>query len=66
MKIAVVGGGIVGLSTAFELSNRGYNVHVFDPNPASGASHFAGGMLAPRSRSTVPTRPVVSVDEARR
>lgn len=47
MKIAVVGGGIVGLSTAFELSARGHNVHVFDPNPASGASYFAGGMLAP-------------------
>ncbi|MHC9549425.1 glycine oxidase ThiO [Corynebacterium diphtheriae] len=47
MKIAVVGGGIVGLSTAFELSSRGHSVHVFDPNPASGASHFAGGMLAP-------------------
>ncbi|MHC9633952.1 FAD-dependent oxidoreductase, partial [Corynebacterium diphtheriae] len=34
MKIAVVGGGIVGLSTAFELSSRGHSVHVFDPNPA--------------------------------
>lgn len=47
MKIAVIGAGIVGLSTALTLADRGHRVTVYDPAPASGASHHAGGMLAP-------------------
>lgn len=47
MKVAVIGGGIIGLSTALTLADRGHHVTVFDPQPASGASHHAGGMLAP-------------------
>lgn len=45
----VVGAGIVGLATAWELSKRGVAVTVLDPSPASGASHAAAGMLAPIS-----------------
>lgn len=48
LRIAVAGAGIVGLSTAFELSSRGHRVTVFDPNlPGRGASWAAAGMLAP-------------------
>ena len=48
--ITVVGGGIIGLTTAFELTERGQRVRVYDPTPGecgTGASYFAGGMLAP-------------------
>ena len=48
--ITVVGGGIIGLITAFELTERGQQVRVYDPTPGecgTGASYFAGGMLAP-------------------
>lgn len=43
----VIGAGIIGLTTAFELQERGFAVTVIDPDPASGATHYAGGMLAP-------------------
>ena len=47
MIISVVGAGIIGLTTALTLADRGHSVTVHDPAPASGASHHAGGMLAP-------------------
>lgn len=47
MNISIVGAGIVGLSTALTLADRGHEVTVHDPAPASQASHWAGGMLAP-------------------
>lgn len=47
MNIDVVGAGIIGLTTALTLADRGHTVTVHDPDPASGASHHAGGMLAP-------------------
>ncbi len=46
--IAVVGAGIIGLSIAFELAERGAVVRVFDrAEPARAASWAAAGMLAP-------------------
>lgn len=47
MNIDVVGAGIIGLATALTLADRGHTVTVHDPEPTSGASHHAGGMLAP-------------------
>ena len=35
------------MTTALTLADRGHTVTVHDPAPASGASHHAGGMLAP-------------------
>lgn len=46
----IVGAGIIGLSTAFELTRRGVDprqIALVDPAPASGATNVAGGMLAP-------------------
>ena len=43
----IIGAGVIGLATAVELAARGHEVTVLDPAPASGATHFAGGMLAP-------------------
>ncbi len=46
-SVAVVGGGVIGLSCAWRAAAAGFDVIVHDPVPARGASHVAGGMLAP-------------------
>ena len=46
-EVAVVGGGVVGLSVAARLAKDGRGVTVIDPAPASGATGVAAGMLAP-------------------
>lgn len=48
-RVAVIGGGIVGLAAAWEAARRGHSVTVIDPDPGSGATHAAAGMLAPVS-----------------
>ncbi|NYE95044.1 glycine oxidase [Psychromicrobium silvestre] len=45
--VAVIGAGVIGLSIAWELQRAGHSVLVVDPEPASGASFAAAGMLAP-------------------
>jgi glycine oxidase len=52
-RVAVVGGGIIGLAVAAELAGRGADVTVFDPEPdgRDGAWHVAAGMLAPGGES---------------
>ncbi|APT92306.1 oxidoreductase [Corynebacterium phocae] len=45
--VIVIGSGIVGLASAFELQLAGHQVTIIDPSPISGATHHAGGMLAP-------------------
>lgn len=47
--VAVVGGGVIGLAIAWRAARAGHTVTVHDPNPGSGASWVAGGMLAPLS-----------------
>lgn len=47
VDVNIIGAGLVGLTTAVELAHHGYSVRVIDPAPASGATHHAGGMLAP-------------------
>ncbi|MEL6286340.1 MAG: FAD-dependent oxidoreductase [Pseudomonadota bacterium] len=47
-RIAIVGGGIIGLSIASVLGERGYAVTIYDPNGfGRGASWAAAGMLSP-------------------
>ncbi|HEY9180838.1 MAG TPA: FAD-dependent oxidoreductase, partial [Candidatus Baltobacteraceae bacterium] len=49
-EVVIIGGGIIGLSVAFELAARGAAVRVFDlAEPAKAASWAAAGMLAPRT-----------------
>ncbi len=45
--LAVVGGGVIGLSVAWRAAAAGFEVTLFDPAPGRGASWVAGGMLAP-------------------
>lgn len=47
-QVHVVGGGVIGLTTAWELSRNGHEVTVVAPSPGrDGASWVAAGMLAP-------------------
>lgn len=43
----VVGGGVIGLTTAFRLASRGLAVTLFDPSLGHGATWAAAGMIAP-------------------
>lgn len=52
MHTVIVGAGIIGLATAFELRARGVEVTIIDPAPGLGASHAAAGMLAPTAETT--------------
>ena len=47
-KVIVIGGGIVGLSTAYYLLQEGHEVSVIDKGQiTSGASHVNAGYLTP-------------------
>jgi glycine oxidase len=45
--VVMVGGGAIGLASAWRLAQRGAAVTVVDPDPGGGASSVAAGMLAP-------------------
>ncbi|MEU5684413.1 glycine oxidase ThiO [Streptomyces venezuelae] len=44
--VLIVGGGIIGLVTAWRTAQRGLSVAVVDPEPGGGAAQVAAGMLA--------------------
>lgn len=56
-----VGGGVIGLSSAWEAAQRGIRVAVVDPAPGHGASWVAAGMLAPVSETTFGEEDLVRV-----
>ncbi|GAA2005297.1 glycine oxidase [Nakamurella flavida] len=47
MRLAIVGGGVIGLTVAWRAADAGHHVTVHDPDPGRGSSWVAGGMLAP-------------------
>lgn len=49
VDVAVIGGGIVGLGIAWEAIRRGHTAAVMDPDPGTGATQAAAGMIAPAS-----------------
>jgi glycine oxidase len=48
-----VGGGIIGLASAWRLAQQGAKVTVFDPEPGGGASTVAAGMLSPVTEASM-------------
>ncbi|ESZ70053.1 glycine oxidase ThiO [Mesorhizobium sp. L103C105A0] len=63
MKVLVKGGGVAGLTAAFEFAARGAAVTVAETRPALGgnASWFAGGMLAPWCERESAEKPVLDL-----
>lgn len=51
-QVVVAGGGVVGLSIAWQTAVRGLGVTVIDPQPGTKASWAAAGMLAPVTEVT--------------
>lgn len=48
MKIGIIGGGIIGLSSAYYLTQSGHEVTIIDPSDLSdGCSHGNAGMIVP-------------------
>ena len=48
-KCLIVGAGIVGLSTAYELKKKGFDVTIVDNNKKGQSSRAAAGILFPLS-----------------
>ena len=68
MKVAVIGAGIVGVTTAYQLLRDGHEVTVIDrqPGPALECSHANGGYVAisqavPWSQPGVPTKTLLGL-----
>ncbi|GII90244.1 glycine oxidase ThiO [Sinosporangium siamense] len=57
--VLVLGGGIIGLSTAWRAARQGLTTTVVDPAPGRGATHAAAGMLAPVSEVTYTEEPLL-------
>ncbi|MGH3899241.1 MAG: glycine oxidase ThiO, partial [Pseudonocardiaceae bacterium] len=62
--VAVVGGGVIGLSCAWRAASAGFAVTVHDPAPGLGASHVAGGMLAPVTEAVPGEQEVLALGTA--
>lgn len=52
--VLIVGGGIIGLAIALELSQRGASVTILSKDFGAAASHAAAGMLAPQAEGLTP------------
>jgi glycine oxidase len=46
-RALVVGGGVIGLTSAYQLARAGWTVTLLDPSPGRGATWAAAGMIAP-------------------
>lgn len=64
MKVTVIGAGNVGLATTVTLAAAGHQVRLVDPAPASGATHHAGGMLAPAAEVVYQQDPLFPLMQA--
>jgi glycine oxidase len=66
VDVVIVGGGVIGLATAWRSLARGLRVTVVDPEPAGKASHVAAGMLTPVSELTYGEEPLLLLGLASR
>lgn len=62
VDVAVVGGGVVGLSIAWRAAQAGLSVALHDPEPGrGGATHAAAGMLAPAGEAHPCEEPLLAL-----
>ncbi|RFS85392.1 glycine oxidase ThiO [Actinomadura spongiicola] len=66
MEIVIVGAGVIGLATAWRTAAGGATVTLVDPEPASGATAVAAGMLTPVSELTYGEEPLLRLGLASR
>ena len=59
LDAVVIGGGVIGLSSAWRAAGRGLDVAVVDPAVGRGASWVAAGMLAPVTEAHFGEEPLV-------
>jgi glycine oxidase len=62
--VLVVGGGVIGLSSAWRLAQRGASVTVVDAVLAGAASGVAAGMLAPVTEARLGEAPLLALNRA--
>ena len=62
--VVVVGGGPIGLATAWRAAQRGQSVTLVDPAPGSGAAWIAAGMLAPVTEAHYGEEPLLGLNLA--
>jgi glycine oxidase len=66
MQVIIVGGGVIGLATAWRSLVGGLSVTVIDPDPSSQASHVSAGMLTPVGELTYGEEPLLRLGIASR
>ncbi|TMQ94575.1 glycine oxidase ThiO [Actinomadura soli] len=66
MEIVIIGAGVIGLATAWRAAAGGAAVTLVDPEPASGATAVAAGMLTPVSELTYGEEPLLRLGLASR
>ncbi|MPZ62629.1 MAG: glycine oxidase ThiO, partial [Propionibacteriales bacterium] len=59
MRVAVIGGGVIGLALAWRLTADQHSVDLFDDRPGHGASRAAAGMLAPSGEAWFGEEPLL-------
>jgi glycine oxidase len=64
VKITIVGGGAIGLATAWRAAQAGHDVTVVDPQPGRAASWAAAGMLAPVTEAHYGEEPLLALNLA--
>ncbi len=63
VDVAIVGGGVIGLSIAWRAAQQGQRVLVADPQPGSGATHAAAGMLTPIAEAAYAEREIFGLGQ---
>jgi glycine oxidase len=63
VDVAVVGGGVIGLSIAWRAAQQGQRVLVADRQPGRGATHAAAGMLTPIAEAAYAEREIFGLGQ---
>lgn len=62
--VLVIGGGVIGLVTAWRAAQRGFATALVDPEPGGGAAQVAAGMLAAVSEVSYGEQPLLALSLA--